>query len=191
MRKMWFALHNLFNEKELDELENIIKNMPTHSGVIGKEGAFSKDLEIRRSNILFLERQNYPVLFDKLSQIIIEANSEAFGVNVDKDLVVIQLAEYNSSEAGKYDWHSDLDWFSNRPFSERKLTLVMQLTDPLKYEGGSLEFEKYKWSPEELIKRKERGSIIIFPSFVSHRVTEVTKGVRRSLVVWMEGPKFR
>ena len=73
----------------------------------------------------------------------------------------------------------------------RKLSMVIQLSDPKDYEGGILEIhanEHYPPPPDEL---KRRGTIVVFPSFLRHRVIPVTKGVRYSLVAWIEGPHFR
>jgi PKHD-type hydroxylase len=70
------------------------------------------------------------------------------------------------------------------------MSIVIQLTDPSEYEGGDFEIDsQYPQLPKEEIR--EKGSVLVFPSFIPHRVTPVTKGVRRSLVSWIEGPKFR
>jgi PKHD-type hydroxylase len=72
--------------------------------------------------------------------------------------------------------------------SLRKISVVIQLSDPTEYEGGELQVmngeEPYR------VCNKEKGSLIMFPSFLLHRVTPVTKGCRRSLVLWISGPPF-
>jgi PKHD-type hydroxylase len=70
----------------------------------------------------------------------------------------------------------------------RKLSLVLQLTDPSEYEGGNLQV---LIGSEPLNVEKRRGLICAFPSFTIHQVTEVTKGSRQSLVVWLSGPPFK
>jgi PKHD-type hydroxylase len=107
-----------------------------------------------------------------------------------------------------YDWHCD-SW--DEPYDKkdlnhpehgkiRKLSMTCQLTDGSEYEGGELEFDFRNYDPhmrDELkhrIQCKEilpKGSIIVFPSFVWHRVKPVTKGVRYSLVVWNLGYPFK
>ena len=89
---------------------------------------------------------------------------------------------------GKYKWHTDM---GSKETSTRKLTAVIQLSDETKYEGGDLEFgitddtgEKNYTAP------RTRGSIIIFPSFLSHRVTPIVSGKRYSLITWMNGDYF-
>ena len=70
----------------------------------------------------------------------------------------------------------------------RKRSLVLQLSDPSDYEGGDLEFFV---SAEPTPVERKKGLIVAFPSFVLHHVTPVTSGTRRTLVVWLSGPKFR
>jgi PKHD-type hydroxylase len=72
--------------------------------------------------------------------------------------------------------------------SPRKLSMVLQLSDPSEYDGGDLEF--YVQS-EPIKAEKKKGIVYVFPSWVLHRVTPVTRGTRRSLVMWIAGPKFK
>ena len=106
-----------------------------------------------------------------------------FGVDISS-VFDIQFTEYKGDEKGHYNWH--IDSFTNNPGYDRKLSLVIQLSDPSDYEGGVFSF--FDGVPEEF---KERGSIIVFPSFRPHRVEPVTKGLRYSLVSWIEGPSWR
>ena len=70
----------------------------------------------------------------------------------------------------------------------RKLSLVVQLSDPEDYEGGDLEIYT---GHEPLVVKKKKGMTAFFPSYQLHGVTPVTKGTRYSLVVWVHGPAFR
>lgn len=93
---------------------------------------------------------------------------------------IVQLAAYNVGEF--YNWHED--WFPlERSNTVRKLSVVLMLSDPKDFEGGHFEFDENK--PVDL----KRGTLIVFPSFVRHRVTPVTKGTRYSAVCWVNGPK--
>ena len=104
-----------------------------------------------------------------------------------------------------YDWHCD-SW--NKPYEQegpqkgkiRKLSMTCQLTDGSEYEGGELEFDYRNYDPhmrneaKHLKQVKEilsKGSIIVFPSFVWHRVKPVTKGTRYSIVMWNLGYPFK
>ena len=107
-----------------------------------------------------------------------------------------------------YDWHCD-SW--DKPYQRddvnnpehgriRKLSMTCQLTDGSEYKGGELEFDFRNYDPhmrdesQHLRRAKEilpKGSIIVFPSFVWHRVKPVTAGTRYSLVVWHLGKPFK
>jgi len=96
-----------------------------------------------------------------------------------------QIGRYKSTDEGFYDWHID----ATRPENgiQRKLSISILLSDPSDFEGGELQL---KGVEDHKILTKQ-GSIIVFPSFIEHRVTPVTKGVRYSAVTWASGPSFR
>ena len=75
----------------------------------------------------------------------------------------------------------------NSIYSARKLSITVQLSDPADYEGGDLEFFPQPRQPAV----RDRGAMIIFPSFIAHRVTPISHGTRRSLVAWVSGTTFR
>ena len=72
----------------------------------------------------------------------------------------------------------------------RKLTMVMLLSDNvLDFTGGELELNIGRESNSQTVDIL-KGRIVVFPSFILHRVKPVTSGIRKSIVVWVEGPKF-
>jgi PKHD-type hydroxylase len=115
----------------------------------------------------------------------LEANDKSFHVNLDNKSE-IQFTEYRSDEDGRYDWHQDVNW-NGQEGIDRKLSVTIQLSDESEYEGGNFEFEDIKSS----MNFKAQGTIIIFPSYLRHRVTKVTSGTRRSLVAWFYGPNWK
>jgi len=103
-----------------------------------------------------------------------------------------------------YNWHIDSlpgPYTEEGPFQGkiRKLTSVLVLSDPKEYQGGELEFQFHAEDPQFNKKRQIRvakevapkGSIIVFPSFVWHRVKPVTKGVRYTMPTWHIGYPFK
>ena len=76
----------------------------------------------------------------------------------------------------------------------RKLSMTLTLSDKSEYEGGDLEFD-YKSTKGKVIPvidaMRNKGSLIVFPSFIWHRVTEVKSGKRNSLVCWNIGNPFK
>lgn len=99
-----------------------------------------------------------------------------------------QYTEYHGSQEGKYDWHHDIDWNRNDGL-DRKLSITVQLSDPSEYEGGDFSFSEVQ-NPDAG-QAKAKGTVLVFPSYLSHAVSPVTSGVRKSLVAWFEGPKWR
>ena len=95
----------------------------------------------------------------------------------------IQFTRYNAP-GEHYHEHVDASYGT----ATRKLSLVVQLSDPADYEGGSLELLHLA---EPTVMSSKRGTALAFPSYTLHRVTPVTSGTRYSLVVWVTGPPFR
>jgi PKHD-type hydroxylase len=116
-----------------------------------------------------------------LMNAITEENELRYGFELSGTSEKVQYTVYTSEEQGHYDWHID----AMKPL-KRKLSAVVQLSDPSEYEGGELQIQNGGIH----IVEKKKGTCVVFPSWMSHRVTPVTKGVRRSLVVWVEGPPF-
>ena len=117
---------------------------------------------------------------------ISDAN-HAFNVDVEP-LTDIQFTEYHGAVGGKYDIHHDVDWNRNDG-KDRKLSIVVQLSSPEDYTGGRFKFEETDTPDMKLLK--QQGTVLVFPSYLQHSVSTVTSGVRRSLVAWFEGPKWR
>jgi len=159
-----------------------------------------KDLKKKRdSNIIWM---NDRWIYDQIQPYVHQANKDA-GWNFDWNWSEsCQFTKYSKGQY--YDWHQD-SW--DVPYNHpndlnqngkiRKLSVTCTLSDPKDYKGGELEFN-YN-NPEKskkfnIHKCKEilpRGSIVVFPSFVWHRVCPVIKGTRYSLVIWNLGYPFR
>ena len=106
----------------------------------------------------------------------LEANNTMFHLCITNIRDRIQFGMYDSSFAGKYDEHIDI---GENEFSQRKLSICVQLSDPSDYEGGDLHIRKNK-TP------RVKGAVSVFPSFLEHRVETVTSGTRYSLVIWLQ-----
>ena len=158
-----------------------------------------KDLKKKRdSNIVWL---NDKWIYNEIHPYIHQANRLA-GWNFDWDFSEsCQFTKYKLNQF--YDWHCD-SW--ENPYSDpkdvnrhgkiRKLSVTCSLSAPEDYEGGELEFDFRNQDPDKPSIRKcaeisKRGSIVVFPSHVWHRVKPVTKGTRYSLVIWNLGYPFK
>jgi PKHD-type hydroxylase len=138
------------------------------------------NLDYRRSRVAWLTSN------EMIKQALIPYAQEAadiMGINIIHSCE-IQFTEYLASEGGKYDWHHDVDLNNNTVF-DRKLSLTVQLSDPSDYDGGDFQFAEV-----ENPNGKAMGSVLVFPSYLQHRVLPVTRGTRRSLVAWFSGPRW-
>ncbi len=140
--------------------------------------------ELRKSSVMFID--NTPEnnwIYNKLAGLAINCNNERYWFDLLGFHQELQLTRY--SEGDFFDWHLD---FGAGEISARKLSMTIQLSDADAYEGGDLQFminNKIENAP------REKGTIIIFPSFIMHRVTPITKGTRQSIVGWVSGPPYR
>ena len=112
----------------------------------------------------------------------VDAANKFAGWNYDyHGMETVQIGRYK--ESGHYSWHRDVSIPMNN--CQRKLSIVVLLNDPSEFEGGKLEFRDV---PAPDLKK---GSIVVFPSFLEHRVTPVISGVRYTAVSWAVGPTFK
>ena len=112
-----------------------------------------------------------------------QANSQTWGFHLN-GCSDIQFTEYSTKQ--HYDFHMDTDQWQH---DMRKVSIVIQLSDPEDYEGGDFEFRHAGSKEIEKVDiLRKRGTVLVFPSWYEHRVTPVTKGTRYTLVAWMSGP---
>jgi PKHD-type hydroxylase len=185
MIKIWQMWSGGLAEETVNNIINICEQYPVSDSYLGFDGD-TQNNKYRTSELRWVgdNVQLNKMMWDYGH----EANRNAFGFDIDY-LKEIQFTTYKGSENGKYDWHCDTFWGNPRTY-DRKISVVIQLSDPSDYEGGMFEFD-HQWEQplkEDLMKK---GTVIAFPSFIQHRVTPVTEGIRKSLVAWIEGPKFR
>ena len=157
-----------------------------------------KDLKKKRnSNIVWM---NDRWIYKEIQPYVHQANKNA-NWNFEWDFSeACQFTKYTKGQY--YDWHCD-SW--DKPYVEegptkgkiRKLSVTVTLTDPKEYKGGELEFDLRNLDPDKKPNMRTcteilpKGSLVVFPSFVWHRVKPVTKGERNSLVIWNLGYPFK
>jgi hypothetical protein len=134
--------------------------------------------DVRKSDIYFPRPQEAYGTFNIIQSLIIQEYA-------NKKFDVSNISEFqfvNYPIGGKFDWHHDILGFLPGEKRTRGLTFSMNLSDSDEYEGGNLTL---KLSDEKTINlSREKGSWIVFPSFVRHKVDEVTRGSRNAIVVW-------
>lgn len=169
-----------------EEVERVLKMADEQEKNIAIVGDDRLDSDYRSSKVAwFSYGQDTEWLFDRVAHIVGSLNSQFYGFDLHGLCEDLQFTEYYASENGHYDWHQDS---SPNTVAPRKMSIVIQLSDPADYEGGDLQILA---SRAPVSVDKKLGLAAVFPSFMLHRVTPVTKGTRRSLVAWIAGPKFR
>jgi PKHD-type hydroxylase len=175
-----------FSEEELAHIQALGESRNIDRATISGTDAGKDVSEIRTSKTSWINlQQDSEWLYDRLSYIARQLNGQFYNFDLYGFWEHLQYTVYDGTENGHYDWHIDAGSNDECP---RKLSLVLQLSDPSEYEGGELQL---KTSVKEIAIEKKKGFITVFPSYVLHRVTPVTAGVRRTLVVWVAGPAFR
>jgi PKHD-type hydroxylase len=192
--------------------DDVIKYGLQQKDSIARTGGFDKK-ELSKEDIKNIQkkRKSDLVWFDdtwiykEIHPYVHEANRRA-GWNFEWDRS--ESCQFTKYKQGQYyDWHCD-SWDKVYKRKEgdpsngkiRKLSMTCQLTDGSEYSGGELEFDFRNYDPhmrdeaKHLRKATEilpKGSIIVFPSFLWHRVKPITKGTRYSLVLWHLGYPFK
>jgi PKHD-type hydroxylase len=184
MNQLWQLWRGLLTDKQCDRLIDLSRQYEPINATIGQDDKNKIDEGYRRSTVRWVS--NNKEIRDLMWYHAEEANRNAFGFDISL-IRDIQFTEYNADVNAKYDWHIDTFWGNSKPF-DRKISVVVQLSDPNDYEGGEFELDR---AYEQPVGFEERGSIFVFPSFLHHRVTPVTKGTRYSLVSWIEGKNFK
>ena len=175
---------NAFTEEQLNWLQQKAKEATQEAQVGGGNGG-EVNAQIRRSELNWLKKDpECAWVFEQLAHVAASLNADYFGFDLTGFGEAIQLTNYHEARQGNYTWHQD---FGGSGIS-RKLSIVLQLSDPSEYEGGELQILN---SDEPTSIRKERGLITVFPAWTLHQVTPVIKGTRQTLVAWISGPEFK
>jgi PKHD-type hydroxylase len=190
MNGEWCYFKSRFSPEQCQKILDLGLKLPQQDAKLGVSGDGSNN-EWRKSKVRFIQKDdpNFQWLFDEMWKMALQANDEWFNFHVTK-ISYIQLAEYDESYQGEYKKHHDVFWMNNDPKHHRKLTAVVQLTDPNTYSGGNLELYDLTQYPDSN-EIKQQGSVIFFPSMFTHAATPVTQGTRYSLACWFDGPKWR
>jgi PKHD-type hydroxylase len=168
-----------------EEVNLIIKNAKNYESqkatIIGEDDKNS----VRKSNIKWLPvNDEWNWVYDRISNQITEANKALWQFNLHTIIDNIQFTEYEGN-GGHYDWHLDI---GPRSINHRKVSVVVQLSNPDDYVGGDLELHPGNTS---FAVPRAKGAVVVFPSFLLHRVTPLTSGLRRSLVLWAGGEPYK
>lgn len=181
----WTYQNKIFSDEECDKIIEYGESLEERYAMIGDEDN-PINLELRKSKIAWiLPTTDSDWIFDRMLYWADVHNAKYYRFNMI-GAEMIQYTKYKKKKH-KYDVHVDYHVDEGKQLV-RKLSAVLFLSDPSEYEGGKFQIIG-KESCYTTIEQK-RGTIIFFPSFFLHRVTPITSGVRRSLVMWFMGPPF-
>lgn len=188
------ALDGFFSEQEIDTILEHVKQFQTkRASVLGEGGSIVDSDDIRRSSVLMISRRDPEAveLFKMIDSLVHYINSEYYQFDLSYGFDGVQYAEYHGETSDKYDFHCDFIWGEQMrdPRDVRKLSISLVLSSPSEFEGG--DFEYVPGSAARYKVEQQKGRVLAFPSWVIHRVTPVTKGIRRSLVLWARGPRLK
>ena len=175
----------LFTPPQLDDLERYCDGLPLEQARLTGSGNGG----IRTTDVAWVYRNAQTEdLYLKMEAIVLRLNADLFRFALT-GLTTMQYAVYRQDQAGYFDWHNDYGRYRGDPGQEpRKITLSLQLSDGASYEGCDLEVRAAH--PIDVAPR-ERGTVMAFRANALHRVTPITRGLRKALVVWAAGPEFR
>ena len=177
--------------KQCDELIRIGQSEPKINATIGTMAKTTKlDERYRKSIISWIPFAKALSIYQVIRQWMEVTNNNYFGFDTVQLSEQGQYAEY--SKGGFYNWHMDSNTEMEAMPTVRKISMTLLLSDPKDFEGGELELFCGDTLDSEKNKFKlKRGYAVFFASFLLHRVMPVTKGNRKSLVMWFGGSPLR
>ena len=176
------VLHaTFFNPKQCQAMiDQCVEELWMSGETIG--GGVNKKVRNVEQQIMPIDQQGWPLT--RILELAKQANNARFKFDMSGFLDVDAPMIMKYTKGGHYDWHVD----SGNSVCHRKLSFTIQLSDDKDYVGGDVEFIGTKVDTNAF---RQKGVLIIYPSFLPHRVTKVTKGTRHAIVGWIHGPTFK
>lgn len=181
----------VFGPRQCERIISAGLELERDTALVSSGSAEKRDDESRIADIAWMTPGGeHGWIFEKLSTVVARAN-RVYRFTLDGFTEDAQFTCYNRSGAF-YDWHQD---GLEGELAGRKLSLVVQLSNPGNYTGGDLELFSLSSDPPVAADWREdlrcQGTVIAFPAFEFHRVVPITSGERYSLVCWIGGPPFK
>jgi len=174
----------LFTPEQCKLIIEAGRAQPQEQGQVGGGSGGTVDTKTRTSHISWIPFSKMPEMYKKIEQVMLQTNNNHFGFEGMRLTEPAQYTEYPTG--GFYDWHIDSDVNCQHEPPVRKISMTCLLSPESEFEGGGLELMS-----EGKIARPKQGQAIFFASFVRHRVVPISKGNRKSLVMWFGGPSFK
>lgn len=186
------------SKEEVDMVIKLASELPINRATtIGSDGIPREGNDpngIRSSMVKWIpQREEWDWLYERMLDWAKEANDTLWNFDLISAPENIQYTEYYAHENGHYDWHQDIG--PGELPSKRKVSITVQLSPGEEYDGGDLQITSGGTGTGILAEHttcpRGSGVVVLFPSYMMHRVSEVTKGTRKSLVLWVGGSHYR
>tara|TARA_R100001480_G_scaffold20124_2_gene29788 strand:- start:63 stop:647 length:585 start_codon:yes stop_codon:yes gene_type:complete len=177
----------IFTPKQCQMIIDAGRSEPKNNAEVGssqgiKGGVY--DTKTRTSHISWIPFKKMHEMYKQIEKIMKQTNGNHFGFD---GMCINEMAQYTEyPEGGFYDWHVDNDINMQNEPPVRKISMTCLLSPEHEFEGGDLQLIK-----EDKVAKLKQGHAIFFASFIRHRVAPVTRGNRKSLVMWFGGTPFK
>lgn len=195
--QQWYWFKSALTKEEVNKIIMLASELPIERATtIGSNGEVVEENDpngVRSSMVKWIpQNRDWSWLYQRLMDMAAEANDALWKFDLVSAPENIQYTEYYAHENGHYDWHQDIG--PGDLGSKRKVSITIQLSESDEYEGGELQITSggdtsNDWGAQTC--PRGGGVAVLFPSYMMHRVSPVTKGTRRSLVLWVGGSHYR
>ena len=177
----------IFTPEQCQMIINAGRSEPRNDASVGNEQGIKGgivDTKTRTSHISWIPFKKMTEMYKQLELVMKQTNGNHFGFD---NMQITEMAQYTEyPKGGFYDWHTDNDVNCANEPPVRKISMTCLLSPEHEFEGGDLQLMK-----EDKIAKLKQGHAIFFASFIRHTVAPVTRGNRKSLVMWFGGTPFK
>jgi PKHD-type hydroxylase len=178
----YFFWNNLFSSQEIKNINSLLKKYKKEKEQPSLKAEGSK----KTSNVYNIKMKHLSKYLNKVISKIIKNNQDNYGYDLFK-IDGEELLNYNIYKQGEqYEWHIDAAGFKS---SDIKLTALINISDD-SFSGGNFNLLASN-NPVLVPELNNPGSMIIFNSFILHKVDPVIKGTRKTITIFMKGPAFK
>lgn len=187
LRPLWQMWEQAIPHEVIDEFSMKFRSVSSIDGHTGHVSDHEVRDNIRGATVKLVD--NIPGVESLILPFINDANENAFQFDIEK----IETVRYTAYSEGDYaaaskDWHTDINFVHGFPF-DRKLTVHVQMSDFHESQGGDFEFKWAENPSTDALSKK--GTVLVFPSYLDHRISKVTSGSNRNITAWVQGPNWR
>jgi PKHD-type hydroxylase len=185
----YITMNGLIDDSTIELIKKYCDSQGTSSSTLG-HGTQNTEIRLCDTRVHYINDES-DWIFDILEYIANTVNDKYFQF----DLIGFDRFQYTvyNQPGAHYTYHSDMAFgpvVADELKTPRKLSFSLILSDNSEYQGGDFEVVSNDVKTPIIIPQ-QKGQVIAFPSYITHRITPLISGVRKSIVVWAVGPKFK